>query len=170
MFRFLTAAATLFLLSGPALAQGAQVAFGGMSQDTSAPVEVSADSLQVNQTDGTALYEGNVVIGQGEMRLAAPRVLIVYAEGEGQGRIERMEASGGVTLVSGDEAAEAENADYTIATGVVVMTGNVLLTQGPNALTSERMTVNLEDGTAQMTGRVRTVIQQGTDAPQQVQE
>jgi len=46
----------------------------------------------------------------------------------------------------------------------------VLLTQGPNALTSERMTVNLEDGTAQMTGRVRTVIQQGTDAPQQAQE
>lgn len=165
MFRSLTAAVLFTLLSGPALAQGAQVAFGGMQQDTSAPVEVTADQLQVNQSDGTALYTGNVVIGQGEMRLAAPRVLIVYAEG--QDRIDRMEASGGVTLVNGDEAAEAENADYSIDTGTVVMTGNVLLTQGDNALTSERMVVNLEDGTAQMEGRVRTVINQGSGGQDQ---
>ena len=33
-------------------------------------------------------------------------ILIVYAEG--QDRIDRMEASGGVTLVNGDEAAEDE--------------------------------------------------------------
>lgn len=165
MSRILTIAAALLALSGPALAQGTQVAFGGMTQDTSAPVEVSADQLQVNQSDGTALYTGNVVIGQGEMRLAAPRVLVVYTEG--QGRIDRMEASGGVTLVSGEEAAEADRADYSIDTGVIVMTGNVLLTQGANALTSERMVVNLDDGTAQMTGRVRTVIDQGSGDPQQ---
>ncbi len=165
MFRFLTVAATFLALSGPVLAQGAKVAFGGMQQDTSAPVEVSADQLQVNQSDGTALYTGNVVIGQGEMRLAAPRVLVVYSETNN--RIERLEASGGVTLVSGEEAAEAERADYDIDNGTVVMTGKVLLTQGQNALTSERMIVNLDDGTAQMTGRVRTVISQGSEEQQQ---
>ena len=158
-------AAALFALACPALAQGAKVAFGGMSQDTSAPVEVSADSLEVNQTDGTALYTGNVIIGQGEMRLAAPRVLVVYSDN--QDRIERLEAIGGVTLVSGKEAAEAERADYNIDTGTVVMTGNVLLTQGNNALTSERMVVNLDDGTAQMSGRVKTVIQNGSGKEQQ---
>ena len=146
----------------PALAQGAQVAFGGMQQDTSAPVEVTADQLSVSQSDGTALYTGNVVIGQGEMRLAAPRVLVVYAEAAG--RIQRLEATGGVTLVSGEDAAEAERADYDIDAGTVVMTGDVLLTQGPNALTSESMTVNLEDGTAQMSGRVRSILQQQPDA------
>ncbi|WP_146590472.1 lipopolysaccharide transport periplasmic protein LptA [Puniceibacterium confluentis] len=140
------------------LAQGAQVAFGGMTQDTSAPVEVTADQLAVNQADGTALYTGNVIIGQGAMRLAAPRVLVVY--GEAAGRIERLEATGGVTLVNGDDAAEAERADYNIDAGTVVMTGNVLLTQGDNALTAETMTVNLDDGTAQMSGRVKTVLQQ----------
>ncbi|ANT61526.1 lipopolysaccharide transport periplasmic protein LptA [Salipiger sp. CCB-MM3] len=151
----------LLALVSPVSAQGTSVAFGGMQQDTSAPVEVTADQLEVNQKDGTALYTGNVVIGQGEMRLAAPRVLVVYAEGEsGAGRIQRMEATGGVTLVSGEEAAEAERADYDIDAGTVVMTGNVLLTQGGNALTSERMVVNLEAGTAQMAGRVQTVINQ----------
>ena len=48
-----------------ASAQQADVRFGGMQQDTSAPVEVTADALSVNQTDGTALYTGNVVIIQG---------------------------------------------------------------------------------------------------------
>lgn len=149
------------LMAGSALAQGTSVAFGAMERDPDAPVEVSADALQVNQSDGTALYTGNVVIGQGDMRLAAPRVLVVYLEGAG--RIDRLEATGGVTLVSGEEAAEAERADYDIDGGTIVMTGNVLLTQGQNALTAERMIVNLDDGTAQMSGRVRTVLQQGGD-------
>jgi len=147
--------------------QGAQVAFGGMQQDTRAPVEVTADTLSVNQSDGTALYTGNVVIAQGQMRLAAPRVLVVYSEQAG--RIQRMEASRGVTLVSGTEAAEAQRAEYDIEAGTIVMTGNVLLTQGPSALTSERMIVNLEDGTAQLSGRVRTVLQQPADAAPQGQ-
>jgi lipopolysaccharide export system protein LptA len=154
-------AVMLFLAPLGAAAQGAQVAFGGMQQDTRAPVEVTADTLQVNQADGTALYTGNVVIAQGQMRLAAPRVLVVYSNEAG--RIRRMEATRGVTLVSGSEAAEAQRADYDIEAGQVVMTGNVLLTQGPSALTAERMVVNLSDGTAQLTGRVRTVLQQAPD-------
>lgn len=157
MLKRLLIALVLCAPTQAALAQS-QVSFGGMQQDTSAPVEVSADSLSINQSDGTALYIGNVVIGQGEMRLAAPRVLVVYAQSAN--RIERLEATGGVTLVNGEEAAEAERADYNINAGTVVMSGNVLLTQGGNALTSDKMTVNLDSGTAQMDGRVRTVLQQ----------
>ncbi|MCE0505468.1 MULTISPECIES: lipopolysaccharide transport periplasmic protein LptA [unclassified Roseivivax] len=159
MFRALALLACILPL--PALGQGAEVAFGTMRQDSSLPVEVSADQLSVDQSSGTAVYTGNVVIGQGDMRLAAPRVLVVYTEGASQ--IERLEATGGVTLVSGEEAAEAERADYNVAQGTVVMVGNVLLTQGENALTSERMVVNLDDGTAQMDGRVRTVFQPEED-------
>ncbi|MFD1342671.1 lipopolysaccharide transport periplasmic protein LptA [Litorisediminicola beolgyonensis] len=155
--RLLAAAAALVLLAAPIHAQ--EVTFGTMRADSDAPVEVSADQLSVNQSDGTALYSGNVVIGQGEMRLSAPRVLVVYAET--RNAIARLEATGGVTLVSGTEAAEAERADYDIDAGTVTMSGNVLLTQGDNALTSERMVVDLDSGTAQMDGRVRTVLQPG---------
>lgn len=163
MFKTFLSAIALCATVSVAAAQS-QVAFGSMAKDTSAPVEVSADSLSVNQSDGTALYTGNVVIGQGDMRLSAPRVLVVY--GEQQNRIDRLEATGGVTLVSGDEAAEAERADYNIEAGTVVMRGNVLVTQGPNAITSEEMTVDLDTGTAQLTGRVRTVLQQQSTGDQ----
>jgi len=139
------------------LAQGAQVAFGSVKQDASLPVEVTSDNLSVDQNDGTAIFTGNVLIGQGEMRLSAPKVLVVYHESEN--RIERMQASGGVTLVSGPDAAEAEQADYSIDTGQIVMRGNVLLVQGRSAITAERMTVDTKSGTARMDGRVKTILQ-----------
>lgn len=139
-----------------ASAQGTQVAFGAVRGDPSAPVEVTADALDVNQENGSALFKGNVKIGQGEMRLSANTVLVIYSDGGGG--IQRLEAVGDVVLVSGPDAAQAARADYSVSTGVVVMTGDVLLTQGANALTSDKMTVNLSDGTARMVGRVKTIL------------
>ena len=136
-----------------------QVAFGKIANNPDAALEITADQLSVNQENGTAIFDGNVVIGQGVMRLAAGRVLVVYAEGDQ--KIERLEATGGVTLVNGDDAAEAERADYSIANNEVVMSGNVLVTQGPNALTSESMTLDLATGTARMSGRVKTILNTG---------
>ena len=140
-----------------AQAQGTSLAFGDGNQDTSAPVEVTSEQLSVNQDDGTALFTGEVVVGQDDMRLYAPRVLVIYTEN--QDGIERMEATGGVTLIEGEDAAESERADYFPDDGVVIMKGDVLTTQGPNAVASDEMTVNLDDGTALATGRVRTLIQ-----------
>ena len=70
----------LLAMTSSLSAQGAQVAFGAIQQDTSLPVEVTSEELAVNQADGTAIFTGNVVVGQGEMRLTAPRVLVVYRE------------------------------------------------------------------------------------------
>lgn len=151
----------LVLFAGAALAQGASVAFGTIRQDTNEPVEVTADNLAVDQATGTAVFTGNVLIGQGEMRLSASRVLVVYrAENKG---IARLEATGGVTLASGPDAAEADRADYSIDNGTIVMTGNVLLAQGASALSADKMSIRLSDGTAQMSGRVRTILQTGSD-------
>jgi len=149
------------ILAMPVLAQGTSVAFGTIRQDTGLPVEATADNLSVDPATGNAIFEGNVVIGQGEMRLSAARVKIVYRSG-GEG-IQRLEATGGVTLVSGPDAAEAERADYNIDDGTIVMTGNVLLAQGPSALTADRMSVRLSDGTAKMSGSVKTILQTGSN-------
>lgn len=132
---------------------------GGMEVDTSAAVEVTADSLSIDQASGTAVFAGNVMIVQGDLRLTAGRVEVVY--GADTSEIARLLASEGVTFVTADEAAEAQQADYDIASGLLVMTGNVLLTQGSSAISAGQMTINVTDGTATMEGRVRTVLQQG---------
>ena len=150
-------------LSAPASAQGTSVSFGALQQDTTAPVEITADSLSVDQSDGSATFSGNVLIGQGDMRLSAGEVRVEYAAGDnadGQS-IERLLASGGVTLATATEAAEAQSAEYHIASGKITMTGDVLLTQGPNAMSSQRLVVDLKSGTGQMDGRVKTILNRG---------
>jgi lipopolysaccharide export system protein LptA len=152
MFR-LSLALTL-LLSMPAMAQQAQVAFGGLKQDTSLPVEIEADNLVVNNADGSAEFSGNVLVGQGDMRLTAGTIRVEY--GTDGKSINRLIASGGVTLANASEAAEAREAVYTIASGEVVMTGDVLLTQGQTALSGQKLIIDLKAGTGRMEGRVQT--------------
>ena len=159
MFARLAAAAALCCFPALAGAQGAPVAFGQVQSDRTLPVEVTADNLSVNQADNTALFTGSVVIAQGGMRLSAPRVRVVYLAD--QSGIESLEATGGVTLASGEDAAEAARADYNITTGMIELRGDVLLVQGENAITGETVLVDTGAGTARVSGRVKTVLQPG---------
>jgi len=143
-------------LAAVANAQGTQLSFGPLAQDTDAPIEIEADELAISQADNSATFTGNVVIKQGEMSLAAPLVTVIYNADSSD--IDALFASGGVVLISGDEAAEAETAEYSVTTGLIIMRGDVLLAQGLSTLAAEEMTVNLSDGSALLSGRVRTVL------------
>lgn len=144
-----------------AISQETNVAFGGLRHDSSLPVEVTADQLQIEQANGTAVFTGNVLVAQGPLKLSSQTLRVEYSETDSS-RIERIVAGGGVTIVSGQEAAaEARDAIYEIASGALTMTGDVLLTQGRNALSGERLLVDLNAGTGQMQGRVKTILGNG---------
>ena len=145
------------LLILPAAAIAQSVALGGLSADPAAPVEVTSETLSVDQATGAAIFTGNVVIGQGELRLSAGEVEVRYDEASGQ--IARLLASGGVTLATPSEAAEAQDADYDLTAQTLTLTGEVLLTQAGSAISADRMVVDLAAGTAQMEGNVRTILQ-----------
>ncbi len=132
---------------------------GAISADPTAAVEITADNLSIEQATGTAVFEGNVVLGQGDLRLNAGRVQVIYNDASGD--ISRLSATGGVTFVTATEAAEAQSADYNLDDGTLVLTGEVLLTQGASAISADTMRVNLATGSAQMEGRVRTIFNQG---------
>ena len=159
--RPLVAVLALLIVPNFAFGQGAQVAFGGLKHDSSQPGEISADSLAVDQAKGTAEFKGSVVAGQAALRLTADRVLVEYAtEGEKvTGEISKLSAYGNVTLVNGAEAAEGQEAIYTLEDGKVRMSGDVLLTQGQNAISGEVLNIDLNTGTALFEGRVRTIFQ-----------
>jgi lipopolysaccharide export system protein LptA len=142
-----------------AWAQDAQVAFGGLRQDTTLPVEVKAETLTVNQADGSATFTGDVLVGQGEMRLAAQTVRVEYAA-DGKS-IAKLHAKGGVTLASATDAAESDEAVYEVDAGTVLMTGNVLLTQGASAISGQRLVIDLKAGTGRMEGGVSTIFSPG---------
>lgn len=144
-----------------ALSQTAQVAFGGLKHDSQLPIEIKSDSLKVDQTAATAEFEGEVLAGQGTLKIQSDALLVEYqTEGESlTGQIAKMTASGNVVLTNGAEAAEGQMAIYTVATGKVRMTGDVILTQGFNAISGEVLNIDLDTGDAVFEGRVRTVLQ-----------
>lgn len=147
-----------------AFAQGSNVSLGGLAFDNSAPIEVSADNLSVDPEDGSAVFEGNVVVAQGALRLAANLIRVEYAtdeEGNRTPSIGRVSATGGVTFVNGDDAAEAEEAVYSVEDSSLVLSGDVLLTQGANVVSGDRLFVDLAAGTGRVEGGVRTVFQAG---------
>jgi lipopolysaccharide export system protein LptA len=146
------------LIAGGANAQ-TNIDLGGIAVDTSAAIEVTSESLSVDQDTGTAVFEGDVLISQGDLRLSAARVEVIY--GTDTSEIARLIATGDVTFVTSQEAAEAETAVYDIPNDLLTLTGDVLLTQGASAISAESMVINVTDGTATMQGRVRTVLQQG---------
>lgn len=159
-FRFGFLVLTLTLAAASAGAQQ-KIAFGELNQDTTQPVQVTADQLAVNNADGTAVFSGNVIVVQGEMKLAAAEVKVTY--GTEQNDIESLVASGGVTVTNLGDAAEAQEAVYTIDSGVIELAGDVLLTQGGSAMAGQKLTINLKDGTGVMEGRVTTTFQPGGD-------
>lgn len=159
MFKRISLFVVAVLVCANITAAQTNIDLGGMTVDTAAAIEVTADSLSVDQDTGTAVFNGNVIIGQGDLRLSAGRVEVIYATETND--ISRLLAAGGVTFATATEAAEAQTADYNITTGLLTLSGNVLLTQGASAISAETMVINVTDGTATMQGRVRTVLQQG---------
>lgn len=153
----LAAALSAWAVSLPA--QEAKIAFGDMAQDTSLPVEVAADSFAVNNADGTAIFSGNVQVKQGEMALSAAEVRVEYSPD--QTDIARLLATGGVSITNLADNAVAREAEYTIETGIIVLTGDVRLTQGASTLQGQKLTIDLKDGSGVMEGRVTTTFVPG---------
>ena len=148
----------LIFVAGAAQAQDSTINFGGFQQNSGQPIEVVSDQLDVDQQDGSAIFTGDVTATQGDLVLTGERVEVFYTTGENR-RISRLYATGGVTLVTSTEAAEADEATYEVVEGSIAMQGNVLVTQGDSAIAGDRMTVDMETGTGRVEGRVRTIFQ-----------
>lgn len=158
-------AAALLLCAGPVLAQGASVNLGVRDHDSSTPVEITSESLSLDQEAGRANFTKDVFVRQGDMTLTCDEMVVEYGLDAETGReeIQRILMNGGVTFASPSEAAESDAAIYDLPSNTIVMTGNVLVTQGSTALSSDRLTYDLDTGAGQMTGNVKTVLRRASN-------
>lgn len=167
---FLSACFGAVLLSAAAFAQSSGP-FGGFKHDRKAPIEITSDALEVRQAEQLAIFTGEVVAGQGTLRLTADRVEVLYDENNESdsetGAIKNMMARGSVFLSNGAETAQGEWAEYDVSTGMVRMGGAVILTQGANAIKGEKLVINLDSGQAKMeassSGRVTSIFTPKSD-------
>ena len=135
----------------PALAQ--QPGSSLENHDTNAPVDVAADRIEVQDRLDRAIFSGNVDVRQAQLRLNAERITIAYSS-EGGIDIDRIDATGGVTLTSPSENARSETAIYDLNERIVTMLGNVVLNQGRNIVRGGRLVLDLDSGRVVMDGGV----------------
>ena len=153
----------VFLVGASALplaAQSPSGPFGGFKHDRSAPIEITSDALEVRQADQLAIFSGDVVAGQGTLRLTADHVEVSYdeqAEGSDTGAIRNLQAEGNVFISNGAETAQGQQARYDVESGMITMTGDVVLTQGENVISGQRLTINLNEGQGRVEGRVKSI-------------
>ncbi len=150
------AAATL--ASGLAMAQDSISALKG--HDSKAPIDLSADRAEAQDRADRAIFAGNVLVRQGNLTLRTARLTLAYASHDGID-INRIDASGGVTVVSPSETARGDFAVYDLEDGLITMVGNVRLERGGSFLTGGRLTIDLDTGRAVMDGGLRGVNQPG---------
>jgi len=136
-----------------AVAVQAQIAPGG------GPIDITADSLEVNEAQRVQIWKGRVEALQGQNRLRADSLHVFHGRSTGprtgtaptaMGDIERLEARGNVYFVSPTQVVRGDNAVYTQSSDTLVVTGDVILTQGENVLKGTRLVVQIGAGRATM--------------------
>jgi len=157
----------------PAAAWAQPAGFAG--HDTSAPIEITADQLEVRQRQNVATFTGDVDAVQGDLTLSARTVDVFYGEegadaaredgdadtgGPGSGEIRRVVARGEVVVSSPREIARGAKGIYDVGAQRITLTGDVVLTRDDNVLRGNRLAIDLASGVSRLQatgedGRVR---------------
>jgi lipopolysaccharide export system protein LptA len=181
------------------LAQGAPStpAKPGQFENKDAPVQIEAATLEVHDKSKTATFSGNVQVVQGDTTMRCRSLVVFYGQEVGIGEtgsgeattattgkstlggskgaqnIRRIEARGGVTVLTKDQSASGDLGIYDLKTKTITLSGNVVVSQGQNVIHGERVVVDTETGNARVEsgsgagasaaggGRVRALIQPG---------
>jgi lipopolysaccharide export system protein LptA len=107
--------------------------------------------------------------GAGAQTAPAP----ANAEGEQEGgtSLKRVEAKGGVTVISKDQIATGNEGVFDRGSNRIILTGNVALSQGENVTKGDKLVYNTESGVAVVEGgRVKGFFVPGSDEPGDVKK
>lgn len=133
-------------------AQGISVLKG---HDTDAPVNVTSDRIEVQDRVDRAIFVGNVHVVQGDMTMDSARMTVAYAKANTPGadpQIQRIDASGGVTVVSPSERARGSYGIYDLNRRLITLIGGVSLVRGGNTVNGARLVIDLNTGRSTVDG------------------
>lgn len=132
------------------------------------PVKISADSLEMRDKEGVAVFSGNVAVVQGETTLKAGKMTVYYnkaqsgdkdgaaktpqpsgAAGLSAAGIDHLEVSDKVYLKSRTQVATGDSGTYDGKSQILVLQGKkVVLTDGDNVATGCKLTAHVDTGKA----------------------
>ncbi len=118
----------------------------GLPDDREQPIQLEADRAQYDRTSGISVYEGDVAITQGTMRLAADKVTVYTKDSV----FQRLEALGNPatfayqpTPEKGLINGEGAHLQYDATTAQVIIRNNAKITQAGDIFTGNRIEYDL---------------------------
>ncbi len=122
--------------AAPSVADGpAKPAKAG--EDTNSTV-ITSTQLSFDQQKRQAVFEGNVVVTDREIKILSDRLDVFFTE---DNKVDRIEAEGRVTIIRNDLKASGEKATYDMKEGKMQLTGNPRIQRGQDTLTGETVTL-----------------------------
>jgi len=140
-----------------ARAQNVATNFGGFSGNSNEPINIEADTLEVQDANKIAIFSGNVKAVQGTMTMRSKQLKVKYSDeqagaagaaGEkksGGSQITSIKAEGKVLIESGDDQTSTSDwAIFDVIKQTVTIGGNVVLSQGGNVIKGDQMVIDLK--------------------------
>lgn len=124
-----------------------------LPDDRDQPIEIRADQVELDDEAGVAIYQGDVRLDQGSVRVTADRLTIHYTAEQDVDRIvaEGSDAAGPASYHQQPEAdaalirAKAQAITYRTATEQVELTGNAELRQQDDSFSGERIVYDVRE-------------------------
>src|SRR3954468_4246782 len=132
--------------------------------NSNAPVDVTADRIEVQDRSDRAIFAGNVHVTQAELTLETPRLTVAYSGGQAGGgnvQIRRLDAAGGVVVKSPSETARGDFGIYDLDRKLITLIGNVQLQRQNDQVNGARLVIDLDSGRAVVDGGPPGVNQSG---------
>jgi len=123
--------------------------------NSNAPVDVTAERIEVQDRADRAIFAGNVHVTQAELTLDTPRLTVAYSGGQGANnnvQIRRLDAAGGVVVKSPSETAKGDFGVYDLDRKLITLIGNVQLNREQNQVNGARLVIDLDSGRAVVDG------------------
>ena len=112
-----------------------------LTDDSTKPINIQADSAEINDASGVSTYRGNVEITQGSMQLTGDIVILETANK----KVQKIIAEGNLSTFKQktDDGrlinAEAKKMVYSITGNKIVLTDNAKLTEAGNTFASDHI-------------------------------
>ena len=143
-----------------AFAQSLEPVSALKGHNSDAPIDLTADRLEVQDRADRAMFSGNVHVKQDELTLDTSRLTVAYSSAGGV-QIKRLDASGGVTVRSPSETARGAFGIYDLDRKLITLVGNVVLQRQGSQLSGQRLVIDLDSGRAVIDGGPPGVNQSG---------
>ncbi len=136
--------------------------------DPNAPIEIDADTLDVDDNTRTATFRGDVQAAQGDFTIRTVELIATYsgqagvnlmqqpfAEGASKApaQLQRVQARKKVVVTSkDDQSAVGDWADFDMKSNTVTLGGDVVLSQGRNVVRGPKLIIDMVSGQSRMEG------------------